>query len=225
MLTVPFWAKVKTEVLAAFLAGALPSDASHLSGVKIVEAGRLSAPSGWIVAGEPYLRGMPAALSPRVPPGDYPVRLVVFEFPSGDKRVGLAQVVVSDSPVARWAFAGTTAEPIEDVPEGEIIGFDVDGGMAAFIDLANAPALLAVGAEDEDYSDLTRVAYENYQHTFAWANYPLGANSGQNLVLFSAGAGDGFYWTYVGLDADGQVASFVTDFFLATLSEPVTPAP
>ena len=43
----------------------------------------------------------------------------------------------------------------------------------------------------------------------AYLDYPVGAG---NVVMCRSGFGDGYYPTYVGLDAQGDVGCFVTDF-------------
>lgn len=216
-MDLPFWAKVKADLLVAFLAGVLPQQTDFAS-LTVVDAGRLSVPSGWIVADEPYLMKPAAPLAPQVAPGHYPVRLVVFEYPSGDRRVGLAQIVFSEAAVEHWSFASTAEEPLETLSDGELVGYGVDGGMGAFIDQANLPALMAIGEADDEFSEITRRAYENYQATFAWTDFPLGPD-GQNMIVFTAGVGDGFYWTYIGWDVEGRPVTFVTDFGLEQFAD------
>jgi hypothetical protein len=69
----------------------------------------------------------------------------------------------------------------------------------------------AVAAERKDLLELVnRAGYDKRPA----ASLCIDARSGGNLVAFRSGAGDGSYGVYVGYDASGAVAAFVTDFGL-----------
>lgn len=54
------------------------------------------------------------------------------------------------------------------------------------------------------------------KHDYKWAEWDFGAHG--NMIAFQTGFGDGFYGSYWGYDAAGEIVALVADF--AVLPEP-----
>ena len=167
-------------------------------------------PSGACVAVDPmYLEDAQEPLAPRVRPGRYPVRLILaaFEFAHGsDRFVALAHLSFSEHPIVEWRY---TAPAKAEEDDDYAWTFGVDGGLAAFCDeAALSPARDVLMRHDYFSADAHKNRFENV----SWANVPLDAD--HNIIVFSAGDGDGVYPVLAGLDAQGELAAFVIDFGL-----------
>ncbi len=182
---------------------------------KVVEAGSLKLPSGRICAADPFI-----ALSDAKPftqptsTGAFPVRLAVASFPSGGLRVAFARVDFKQARIARWSMAVPDGQNLSSLEEGHIFGYGVDAGTGSFFDpaagkaaadllRANPEAWEAWQTEGEDNGPKVVGPY------FFLLDLPLGE---ANAIMFGSGWGDGFYASWFGYDADGNVAALVTDF-------------
>ena len=182
---------------------------------KVVEAGSLKLPSGRICAADPFI-----ALSDAKPftqttsTGAFPVRLAVASFPSGGLRVAFARVDFKQARIARWSMAAPDGQNLSSLEEGHIFGYGVDAGTGSFFDpaagkaaadllRANPEAWEAWQTEGEDNGPKVVGPY------FFLLDLPLGE---ANAIMFGSGWGDGFYASWFGYDADGNVAALVTDF-------------
>jgi hypothetical protein len=182
---------------------------------RVVEAGALKLPSGRICVADPFVFLTDAKpLTQQVPVGTFPVRLAVADFPSGGLRVAFARVDFSNAPVARWSMAVTEGQDIGTLKDDEIFGYGVDAGTGSFFDPVAGKAAGELLAADAD-------AWEAWQTEgeangpkvvgpyFFLLNQPLGT---ANAIMFGSGWGDGFYASWFGYDANGNVATLVTDF-------------
>jgi len=159
------------------------------------EAGTLVLPSGRIVACDPLtMRPGLIPLPVTVEPGRYRVVNVVLCGPVlWDIAWSAAlQLVIRDEPVWSWEDADAF--------------YAVDRGVACFMDLAAAQALLAwdretVGECIVDRLDEPVVVQE------------LDAATGANVIICDSG-GDGAYGVWIGRTIDGTVACLLTDFVL-----------
>lgn len=182
---------------------------------RIVDAGMLKLPSGRVCVADPFVFLTDAKpLTQDVPVGAYPVRLAVANFPSGGLRVAFARVDFSAAPVARWSMAVVEGQDIATLKTDEIFGYGVDAGTGSFFDPAAGKAAAALLAANND-------AWEAWQTEgeangpkvvgpyFFLLDLPLGE---ANAIMFGSGWGDGFYASWFGYDAGGNVAVLVTDF-------------
>jgi hypothetical protein len=99
-----------------------------------------------------------------------------------------------------------------ELGDDEFYGYGVDAGTGCFYDAAAEEAFPEV-QEDEDEGPLWD-AFENSD----WSPGPhlvKSASTGHTLVAFTSGWGDGFYPTWIGRSASGEVTCFLTDFFVA----------
>ncbi|MDG1418099.1 MAG: DUF4241 domain-containing protein [Maricaulis sp.] len=181
----------------------------------IIECGALVLPSGRLVACDPfsptdeYVRGF----THRVRPGQYPVRLALGEYEDGDRRIGLAQIVITDQPVTRWEFALTIGQSPASIDPDYDIGYYVNGALGCFADELHLEKLFLT-SQDQGGMRLFNEVSENEGETYSWKNLGLEVGDSGDVALFSSGDGDGCYPTYIGFDEAGRVTSFVTDFYV-----------
>jgi hypothetical protein len=135
-------------------------------------------------------------------------------FPTDtDERVAFAKLVVGSSPAVTWKIA-----KLRDDPAGDRSFYFVDSGTGSFMDLQTAMVVSdKLGAEilhrDSSFSDVVIRAMDENRRAGKgdWADIFV-PEADANLIVFGSGWGDGTYRTYLGLDADGNVAEFLTDF-------------
>lgn len=208
-----------------------------LEDVTEVEIDALRLISGRLVACDPlvFLRGAdPFARA--VDPGTYKVLLGQA---SGDNAYALLRLTKRRRKVDRWEVARCPGE--EDV-EGWP-GYGVDSGVGCFVDAAAVEAFLKeedaieetvavkVAAAGVDLADTVAYAEAFEKHRASagpdrladvepqvaekgWASVELAPKVEGNLVAFAAGAGDGVYASFWGLDKKGAPVCLVTDFGL-----------
>jgi Protein of unknown function (DUF4241) len=176
--------------------------------VRIVRADDLRLPSGRLVAAEPpgnFPDGaLRYALAPAVPPGDYPVEIVLADYGSFTE-VAAARVVVRREPVRTWRLALPDGQDDSALGPDEVLGYAVDGGSGAF----GSPEVFDALADEEAREDL--IADQSFGRDEPFQIYEDEA-TGTNLVMFASGGGDGRYPTWVGYTDGGEVACFLTDF-------------
>jgi hypothetical protein len=190
--------------------------------VRIVRGDRLRLPSGRLVAAEPpgnFPDGAERyAFTPTVPPGDYPVEMVMAHYtdpgnPQGNtafEAVAAARVVVRAEPVIAWRLALCDGQDEADLAEDHIYGYPIDGGTGAF----GSPEVFDVLNRSEDAREdlLVDASFGSDEPFVTYTD----ETTGNNLVLFHSGDGDGHYATWAGYTAEGDVACFLTDFGLLT---------
>jgi hypothetical protein len=185
---------------------------------KTFEIGKLKIKSGRICAVDPFVAlSVAKPFIQEVPNGYFPVRLAVGFHPAGevkDNRVAFARVDFSSNVVVRWSQALIDGQNLSALKPNENFGYGVDAGTGSFFDPA-------ASAEAKALLDIDNNAWEAWQ-TEGEANgpkvigpyafvlmLPLGD---VNVAMFNSGWGDGFYTSWFGFDADGNVAALLTDF-------------
>ena len=182
---------------------------------RVVEAGALKLPSGRISVADPFVFLTEAKpLAQQVPAGTFPVRLAVADFPSGGLRVAFARVDFRRAPIARWSMAVTEGQDVSTLKDDEIFGYGVDAGTGSFFDpLAGKAAAALLEADPDAWEAWQTKGEANGSKVvgpyFFLLDQPLGE---ANVIMFGSGWGDGFYASWFGYDADGNVATLVTDF-------------
>lgn len=179
-------------------------------------------PSGWVVAGEPFMFGAMSDPEDRfvqqVPPGRYPLVLVLAVFGEPGEQdayemIAAARLVIRDEPAVSWEMAVCAGQDVSELGDGEYFGYPVDGGTGGFVDAAN---LATLRENNDGYFDRLLISLD-IRDTDATAPATLTDDEDRPLlVAFSSGDGDGNYPTWVGRTADGEVACFLTDFFILT---------
>jgi len=182
--------------------------------------GWLHLPTGRVIALEP---GFPAPepFAQTAPPGRYRVVLHVAEFRRGtdpdgdptDERVAAARLVIRDEPVAAWEMALSARQSIDKLGEDQFFGYPVDGGLGCFADPASYQDLVDEERETGRLVDL-RMDVGDRPTSVTQLGRSDEDDDEPILVAYTSGGGDGRYPTWVGRTADGDVACFLTDFFL-----------
>lgn len=142
------------------------------------------------------------------PTGSFPVELAIARW-QDDERVAFARIKFSEQPPTQWVMATAgDFDPAELAPD-TLIGYGVDSGTGAFLDVGSVPAFAALTDADRDQLEVHLNA--NYQPTRSWL---LWKQDGASVALFSSGVGDGGYASYIGYALDGGICRLVTDFQL-----------
>jgi hypothetical protein len=181
-------------------------DGDSVRTVRIVGGADLLLPTGRLVARAPGAFGHDAgdyAFVQLVPPGRYPVELIMLDDQPGISDSSVLAAVrlrVRDEPAAYWRMALEPGQDDSYLQDDEYFGYPVDGGTGSF----GSPEVHAAMA------DLT--VDDFWPEFFAPDDVDVYVDeeTGANLVMFSTGS-DGRYGTWVGYTADGEVACFVTD--------------
>ncbi|MGW4484053.1 DUF4241 domain-containing protein [Amycolatopsis sp. NPDC004368] len=190
--------------------------------VRLWQEASLWLPTGRVVAVEPFLPENRDAFAQTVAPGVYPVVLAVAEFgepgeQSGLDTVAAAKLVIRDEPVVSWEMAVSEEQDLAELESDDsYFGYPVDGATGSFLDAAFAENYT------EDFVDqlLDLLIASRMEGRYA-ATYTDGEGR-PVVVAFPTGDGDGSYPTWVGRTAGGEVACFVTDFFVLTYPEDVS---
>lgn len=202
--------RLHEQVAAAFTQGGELRAGGETWRFGVARAGEVSLPSGRIVACDPLVSGPRGPFLQAVRPGRYPVDLALAQDGRGGERVALARVLFTARPPAVWVRALRAGQKEAALAQGAIFGYTAESGTAAFLD-ADAAAHLdpAAGA---DIDALLEALTANYRPQRYWLDYPLARKL--NVVMFSAGSGEGTYASYFGIDEAGDVCCLVTDFQL-----------
>jgi hypothetical protein len=190
--------------------------------------GNVSAPTGRIVACDPFACSDAPAFASEVPPGTYPVLVAIAQFDcSGGERIAAALLRLSDAPPVRWEPARWEGDPANATSEADdetrgasavddaavTNAYCVDSGFGAFMDEAAIDALIEhIEAEDDDDYLQRRLDALRPAGGAEWFDIPLDEETGANIVLVTSGWGDGKYPCYWGYDTDGDLVCLLTDF-------------
>jgi Protein of unknown function (DUF4241) len=217
-VAVPLPAPDFERLLAPGTRHTLPGD--HEVTIRLRTGASLWLPSGRVVAGEPfmYFAGDDSdGFVQRVPPGHYPVVLILGVFGDEDGEdaiahatIAAARLVIRDEPVASWEMAVYDGQDVTKLGDDEYFGYPVDGGTGGFVDAQVVPSLDA----DGEYFDRLMEALGERDNDYTAPVTLTDAEARPVVVAFSSGGGDGHYPTWVGRTADGEVACLLTDFFL-----------
>ncbi|MFD3337232.1 DUF4241 domain-containing protein [Streptomyces sp. NPDC058700] len=188
--------------------GAGPPQDGRNAVATVTELGELGLPTGRLVACDPIVHlgdddARPDPFTVTVPPGRYPVQTAVVdvEHPFPHRVIAAARLIIRDTPVVRWEPA---AVPGQD--PADLAGYGVDAGVGCFYDAAAHHSF--PGTQDEE-----GVVWETMDSSPPGPTAFLAeGEDGHTVAVFDSGWGDGSYPTWIGRDADGEAACFVTDF-------------
>ena len=195
--------------------------------------GDLIAPTGRLVACDPFACADAPAFAHAVLPGHYPVVAALAQFGStGDERIAGAMLQLRDAAPVRWEPAEWVRDADADLANRETNKeegatgsasladvYGVDSGFGAFMDEAAIEALLEhIDAEDDDYLQ-GRLERLGLVGGAEWFDIPLDEETGANILLFSSGWGDGAYPSYWGYAANDGLACLLTDFGIVDASD------
>jgi hypothetical protein len=188
------------------------------SETEIISAGEVHFPTGMVVAADPAWSINPLeesdAVAANVPPGSYPVSLLVSVWrqpPASGviprSKVCASKVRISNDPVTQWrpAFPSESDQSVA-------LGFAVDSGTASFFDFSAKDWLTARQDNDDWWDEISDVLLRDL--------YVLIEDqaTGANAIIYECGMGDGAYEVWLGLNADGQVAEIFVDLELLSHS-------
>lgn len=184
--------------------------------------GGLWLPTGHVVACDPLAYFNPQPFTRTCPPGCYSVFLHLLP---GEDRIAYAELQLGPAAVVRWEMAVMAGQDPATLAANEIFGYPVSAGLGCFMD-ATTVALL--DQHDADLQAQFGDDYVSYYDDYMAEQLEDGDFAGHehcllqpypdqdnNVAVFQSGYGDGFYATYVGLDAAGQPVKFVTEFIEA----------
>jgi len=180
-------------------------------------------PTGQVVGCDPLVSAdSQPPFTVTVAPGSYALRawvavLYQTERVEWQRRVAALELVIRPEAAARWELALIDGNDPDELTGDEFFGYGVDAGTGTLADLTAIRALA-----DWDYD---RIEDVYIPAVFPERPVPgaIGAvtheQTGANVITASSGWGDGAYPTFIGYTAQGDVASFVTDFLVVPRGE------
>ena len=193
-----------------------------------LHVGEIDCPTGKIVVSDPlcYLAAgkFCSQLTVSVTPGTYPVEVSICRHPLTDVRMCTARLKIKDAKAVKYECAQPTEETAATVlKDGVASGFPVEAGMMSFSDAQVAEeyrAFLEAWEQenpgknhyDDYFAALFAESFEKlpaYQREggdfIEWIN----PDTGNRLVMIASGFGDGFYQSFWGYDAEGEVCELI----------------
>jgi hypothetical protein len=181
--------------------------------LQILELGRLSVPSGRLLACDPFVT-MPEGVIVEIPPGVYMVKVTIAdvskEQDGSHLREAYLSLLISDRAFASF---GPTVNPGEaPPPPDQFYGVPVDAGTVAFVDEVSARTLMPEGDVYDDIYDSGRPdSWFNQMDSdtplpsgYANIRLPL-AQHDENIIISHSGWGDGHYPVIATHDRSGQL--------------------
>ena len=195
----------------AFHAGAIEHEEYGPARLQRVDAAFLEMPTGELVASDPFPidHRLSDPFTTRLPQGRYPVVLSVVRFDDGGERVAFAILRIVDEPVKRWEPITFPGHDVATLAGDEYFGYGVDSGLGCFADACTARAYERRLQTEPTY--FRKMGASLPPRMLATEFRPQGED-GPNMIVFSAGFGDGSYATFAGRTQDGRIAAVVTDF-------------
>ncbi|KQY59253.1 hypothetical protein ASD11_06645 [Aeromicrobium sp. Root495] len=190
--------------------------------VEIQILGTLTFPDGQLVLGDPYLLDdQPTPITRRLRATPYDVLVAMATVGPDHRRVAASLLVDGSGPVERWTMAHLPSQQPRSLTEHEFFGYPVDAGTGCFAGLAAATVTAEVMLQDAGMLEdpLSLALFEDEPAPGAVLLSP--APGSDSVAAFSSGWGDGYYPTWIGLDAHEEVVVVLTDFLLT--NEPFAP--
>lgn len=201
-------------------------------------AGEVDFPTGQVVLADPlaYLgTKYQTPLERSIPAGHYPVTLAVLDSPFVGLRIAAAKLTISSAPIVRYELAMPQGHTIQDVDKPGVLSiFGVDTGLACFSDGASAQRFRQF-LEQWNQENPDKNQYTDYFDAF-FQPAPLAEpdpdyqpklfapwaipGSGERLVLFSSGMGDGIFSGYWALDKEDRPVELIVPFMNPEFFEP-----
>lgn len=212
----------------------LPYDlADQMAEQELVEIhiGDVNLPTGKIIAADPFFASEQQPFARTVIPDKYPVYIYMAEIDKLHNRIAYAKIKFRPETSTRWVLALTddmTQEELDDLGEDEFYGFPVESGIAAFLDAeTNEQFADKIEKQQETspagnfYDDVLAAEFMEYsgKNNFSrelgdWNDHQVNEDSDNNVIMFAAGWGDGYYPAYWGLNDEGDAVELVIDFLL-----------
>jgi len=169
--------------------------------------GNLALTSGKIVVGEPYYFFDIEPLDIALKIGTYPVYLAEVIIKKKnlvvDKRNALVKVKLASSPAVTWKYKAS---------------FSVDGGTGGYFDYQNLKEIISnqnfdnfIDSVMKEFGTTYTIPKPFHEKHHLYHQYKNISYKDSNIIIFSAGWGDGVYNSYIGYDSEGNVVEILTD--------------
>jgi Protein of unknown function (DUF4241) len=184
-------------------------------GITTTRLGSIRLPSGRIIAVDPYTAWGLIPFDRRVPPGSYAVHLWFDK--TEPTRPALAELRLRACTPVFWHNAAPEGQSLLGLPPGEGYGVAVDAGASSFA----PPEFFEPFGPVTDGTLESDAYFEFSQGPLFDLAFPddtgiprdfIVQHDGQDMAVFSAGWGDGFYFSHWGFDDQGCPCALVTDF-------------
>lgn len=190
--------------------------------------GDLAFPTGQIIVRDPlvYLKSDAQPYFTSIPPGKYPLSILVMEVEEDHFRYVAFRLKVTAAPAVTHYEALIGHENLNEFEEGEYFGFNVDAGLATIVDEQTKAAYcafeqqwLAAHPGGNIYDDYLaaefKKSYEEhpqYQRPGGdWINFAI-PGTDLKIPMIQSGYGDGAYPVYFGYDAANEVCEIIVQF-------------
>lgn len=177
----------------------------YLYGINI---GNIKISSGTLTACDPlHIDEYGIPFTQQFPNGEFPVQLAIAKL-GREERIAFARINFSEERVAKWEFALQKGQEAIPVGGKEMHGYGVDGGVGIFADAKGIKSLVienATSLSDTFYREMNKHNHYDWRYNI----HPFGS---YNVAIFSTGAGDGYYGTYIGFDSSGKPCRLLSDF-------------
>ncbi|YAL83791.1 DUF4241 domain-containing protein [Dermacoccaceae bacterium W4C1] len=221
----PWWRRRAHWLYTQLSAGQLTDHADDKRyPVTLWSLGELAFPAGELILGDPYLLGVDEfePIAQRLLPQPYLVAVATAMVDVDHPRNAAALLLLPEATIVDWDLAHEPGQDVRTLGPTEIYGYGVDAGTGSFVPARALPALERVMADDAGMLEepISRVLFANENSTgpgdgTAGAGVVAPEPGADPVAVFSSGWGDGFYPTYLGLNAAGEVVAVVTDFEVA----------
>lgn len=198
--------------------------------IKTFTAGTADFPTGEVVLADPlaYLgTKYQLILERKIPAGSYPVQISLFNSQMAGLRNAAARLVIKEEPAAAYKLAVPKGAAESDLNKPGVFTFmGVDAGMGCFADKQASEEYDAFLRKwhgenpdknhyDDYFAEKFAESYKKYPNLqteygdfIEWAL----PNSGNKLVMFSSGLGDGIYSGYWGENSKGEITDLIIPF-------------
>ncbi len=200
--------------------------------------GDIYLPSGKIVTADPFISDHTKPFVKTVTPGTYPVNLYFKKQGENHYRIAFSKIKFKQEKATRWILAlteGDKVETVQNLKDGEILGFPVDAGLAFFADDETHKIYLKKSDElysgEELFNYYDDVLYDEMVAASAgsiygskdgdWANHIPDKSFKGNMIIHASGWGDGYYPTYWGLNNNNEIVELAMDFFVVSEQEQI----
>jgi hypothetical protein len=185
--------------------------------IRRIDAGKLVLPTGRICVTDAYSADEYPPLNRLVPPGDYPVEIVVAQLPEdlpfGNERGAFIVVAFSDAKVSAWEPVTAVAPAEPCFTDKRPHAFVQEGATGIFSPEAGAVHFAHMRQQFDQQLEVIRKQAKRFGMN-DWINYRPGQDPA-NVIICEAGFGDGTFECFVGLTPAGRVARLVLDYDIA----------
>jgi outer membrane protein assembly factor BamB len=173
------------------------------STLSMAAIGRITLPSGRIVACDSMTDLAAAPLARHVKPGTYPVFAGMLTDHRGTRTVAWLYLQIADEKPTRWERAGDE-------------GIVVDSGTAAILSAELAARASQDPAREESFGEAIEAQMDaSYGAGMSWAVVGDAPGAAPEAAVCHAGAGDGIYDCWWGLTKRGRPVCLAIDFAVA----------